>query len=260
MKKIIDFTVLENKRLRSDFVILRLQSAEELPPMFPGQFAEVRVDGSASTYLRRPLSINRVDVVRREVQFLIQEIGDGTKRLCTLQQGDVVNVILPLGNRFSLPASKEESVLLIGGGCGAAPLLFFGEELKAKAYSPSFLIGARDEAHLLFCEEYEALGELYITTNDGSRGEKGFVIDHPILSDGEVKFDRIYSCGPEPMMKAVGSMALSKGIFCELSLENTMACGIGACLCCVVDTKERGHQCVCTEGPVFNAMDLKWFS
>ena len=96
-----------------------------------------------------------------------------------------------------------------------------------------------------------------VTTDDGSLGEKGFVTKHSILDDPEIKFDKIYTCGPEIMMKAVAKMARSKGIDCEVSLENTMACGIGACLCCVTETID-GNKCVCTEGPVFNINDLKW--
>ncbi len=256
MKKIIDFTLKENKRLTDDFVILRLAASEELPEIQPGQFAEVRVDHSPGTYLRRPFSINRVSREEREIQLLIQEVGEGTHQLASLQAGATVNIMLPLGNRFSLPERKDERILLIGGGCGAAPLLFFGEELKALGYKPEFLIGARDKEHLLFCDEYEALGTLYITTNDGSKGEKGFVVHHPILANDTPNFDRIYSCGPEAMMRSVGKVARKHNIFCEVSLENTMACGIGACLCCVVKTRQEGHQCVCTKGPVFNINDL----
>ncbi len=104
-------------------------------------------------------------------------------------------------------------------------------------------------------EEFEKYGRVFITTEDGSEGEKGFVTDHSIFKERE--FDRIYSCGPTPMMKAVGNYAIKNNTFCEVSLENTMGCGIGACLCCVTDTTE-GRVCVCTEGTVFNIAKLKW--
>ena len=107
---------------------------------------------------------------------------------------------------------------------------------------------------IILKEEYEKYATVYYTTEDGSYGEKGYPTQHSILTE---QFDHIFCCGPEPMMKAVARYAYSKHIDCEVSLENTMACGIGACLCCVNDTKE-GHKCVCTDGPVFNINDLKW--
>ncbi|MGM0667230.1 MAG: dihydroorotate dehydrogenase electron transfer subunit, partial [Bacteroidota bacterium] len=104
-------------------------------------------------------------------------------------------------------------------------------------------------------ERFAALGEVLITTDDGSYGYRGLVTEHPELSEGN--YDRIYTCGPEPMMKAVAAIARSRDRFCEVSLENTMACGYGVCLCCVVNTS-RGNVCTCTEGPVFNINELKW--
>lgn len=116
------------------------------------------------------------------------------------------------------------------------------------------LIGTRTVKDIILKEEYEKYAAVYYTTEDGSYGEKGYPTQHTILTE---QFDHIFCCGPEPMMKAVARYAYSKHIDCEVSLENTMACGIGACLCCVNDTKE-GHKCVCTDGPVFNINDLKW--
>jgi dihydroorotate dehydrogenase electron transfer subunit len=136
-------------------------------------------------------------------------------------------------------------------------LLFFGDELKRAGFKPVFLLGARSKEDLVQLPDFRQRGTVHITTEDGSMGEKGYVTDHSILRDE--MFDRIYTCGPKPMMVAVAKYAASKGIFCEVSLENTMACGIGACLCCVEKTTE-GHKCVCTEGPVFNINQLTWLS
>ena len=162
---------------------------------------------------------------------------------------------MPLGNGFSMPENPQTKVLLIGGGVGTAPLLYLGEALLKKGCKPTFLLGARSKNDLLQLELFEALGNVYTTTEDGSYGEKGYVTMHSVLKEN--KFDLICTCGPKPMMMAVARYAAANGIECEVSLENTMACGVGACLCCVENTRE-GHVCVCKEGPVFNIKKLLW--
>lgn len=256
MKKyILDLQVTENIRLHANYVLLKLTHSAPLPEMLPGQFAEIRVDNSPSTFLRRPISINYVDREKNEVWFLVQLVGDGTRKLATLEKGDLLNVVLPLGNGFSMPQTPEEKVLLVGGGVGTAPMLYLGESLLKRGCKPSFLLGARSKNDLLQLEQFASLGEVYITTEDGSMGEKGYVTMHSVLK--EHKFDMIYTCGPKPMMVAVAKYAKESDTECEVSLENTMACGVGACLCCVEKTDE-GHVCVCKEGPVFNIKKLLW--
>ena len=154
-----------------------------------------------------------------------------------------------------MPASADTKVLLVGGGVGTAPMLYLGEALLKQGCKPTFLLGARSKNDLLQLEQFEALGDVYTTTEDGSMGEKGYVTMHSVLK--AQKFDMIYTCGPKPMMMAVAKYAKAEGIECEVSLENTMACGVGACLCCVEKTDE-GHVCVCKEGPVFNIKKLLW--
>jgi dihydroorotate dehydrogenase electron transfer subunit len=222
--------------------------------MEPGQFAQIRIDGSPTTYLRRPISINFVDVERNEIWILVQMVGDGTRTLAKAQVGSKINMILPLGNSFGMPAQNER-VLLIGGGVGIAPMLMLGKKLQENNIPVTFLLGARSTADLLELDHFAKYGKVYTTTEDGSQGEKGYVTQHSLL-DTDV-FDRIYTCGPKPMMLAVAKYAKEHEIECEVSLENTMACGIGACLCCVEDTRE-GHVCVCKDGPVFNTNVLKW--
>ncbi len=257
MKKyVLDLRVTENQALHAHYVLLKATTPDgaPLPEMLPGQFAELRVDGSATTFLRRPISINYVDTGKNEVWFLIQLVGDGTRMLATLEPGDTLNAVLPLGNGFSAPKSGEK-VLLVGGGVGTAPMLYLGDWLKAKDVQPHFLLGARSAQDILQKEHFETLGPVDITTEDGSCGEKGYVTQHSLLQ--REHFDRIYTCGPKPMMVAVARYAREQGIVCEVSLENTMACGVGACLCCVENTVE-GHVCVCKEGPVFNIEKLLW--
>lgn len=261
MKKyILDMKVTENNRLHTNYCLLKLTSEETLPDMLPGQFVEVRIENSPTTFLRRPISINYVDKTTNELWLLIQLVGDGTRKMAEYQPGDIVNILLPLGNGFSFPqtTNTQQKLLLIGGGVGTAPLLYLGEQLKIAGFEPVFLLGARSKEDVLQLEEFKAIGTVYVTTEDGSMGEKGYVTNHSILA--EIHFDRIYTCGPKPMMVAVAKYADKASISCEVSLENTMACGLGACLCCVEKTKEGHHVCVCTEGPVFNINQLTWLN
>jgi len=255
MKKyILDLKVKEVERIHQRYVLIKLTHETTLPDMLPGQFVEVRVDGSPSTFLRRPISINFVDRENNELWLLVATVGEGTKQLAKLKFGDVLNCVLPLGNGFT-PAKTGEKVLLVGGGVGVAPLLYMGAEMKRQGIEPTFLLGARTANDLLMLPIFNMYGRAYVTTEDGSMGEKGFVTNHSILA--EEHFDRISTCGPTPMMKAVARYARQNNVDCEVSLENLMACGLGACLCCVEKTTE-GNLCVCKDGPVFNIKKLLW--
>jgi dihydroorotate dehydrogenase electron transfer subunit len=255
-KHILDLTVVENLSLHKNYVLIKATHESTLPAMLPGQFAELRIDGSATTFLRRPISINYVDTEKNQVWFLVQLVGDGTRQLAKLKSGDLLNAVLPLGNGFTLPAAGASTrTLLIGGGVGTAPMLYLGSQLKKQGVQPTFLLGARSAQDLLQLEQFQAIGEVYITTEDGSMGEQGYVTQHSVLK--QQQFDQIYTCGPKPMMMAVAKFAKANGVACEVSLENKMACGVGACLCCVENT-QVGHVCVCKEGPVFNINQLLW--
>lgn len=253
-KRIDDLTVIGKQFLTNDIFLLELVSAGKLPLILPGQFAQVRVDGSPDTFLRRPFSIHDADFSSNKIKLLIQIAGKGTAVLSKLNEGDNLNLIYPLGNSFNIP-EENEKILLIGGGCGIAPLLFLGKHLNSAGYIPDVLLGFRDSNRIIEYHEYKKIGRVFLTTEDGSAGEGGFVTQHSIL--GNKLYDRIYCCGPDPMLRAVALYARNKGIKCEVSLENLMACGIGACLCCVVETV-RGNLCTCVDGPVFNINDLKW--
>ncbi|GAK35330.1 MAG: dihydroorotate dehydrogenase electron transfer subunit [Bacteroides graminisolvens] len=256
MKKyILDLVVSENIQLNDNYVLLKMTAPTELPDMLPGQFAELEVEGSSKTFLRRPISINFIDKDNNEVWFLIQLVGDGTRHLAAVKRGQTINVILPLGNSFTMPENASERLLLVGGGVGTAPMLFLGEQLSKKGFTPNFLLGARSQNDLLQLDEFTQYGNVFTTTEDGSMGEKGYVTQHSLLSTQP--FNKIYTCGPKPMMMAVAKYAKTNNIECEVSLENTMACGFGVCLCCVENTTE-GHICVCKEGPVFNIKKLLW--
>ena len=255
MKKyVIDLQVRSVEQLSPKHVLLKLTDDHPLPEMLPGQFVEVRVDHSPTTFLRRPISINFVDKANNELWLLVAMIGDGTRQLGCLHAGDVLNCVLPLGNTFTMPSARQERVLLVGGGVGMAPMLFMGGEMHRIGCEPTFLLGGRTHTDLLELDIFNRYGRVCVTTEDGSMGEKGFVTNHSVLNE---HFDRICTCGPKPMMMAVARYAKQNNIDCEVSLENMMACGLGACLCCVEKTTE-GNLCVCKEGPVFNVNRLLW--
>jgi dihydroorotate dehydrogenase electron transfer subunit len=218
---------------------------------------EVRVDDSPTTFLRRPISINFVDREKNELWLLVATVGDGTRRLAQLQSGDTLNCVLPLGNGFTMAShlSPLTSHLLVGGGVGVAPLLYLGARLKEQGVEPTFLLGARTAKDLLMLDEFRRYGRVFVTTEDGSEGEKGFVTQHSLLQ--KEQFTLIQTCGPTPMMKAVARFATQADVACEVSLENLMACGLGACLCCVEKTV-NGNLCVCKDGPVFDTKRLLW--
>ena len=256
MRKICeDFLVQATEQLSDRHWLMRLRSSSALPEMHPGQFVQVHIEDSPTTYLRRPISVNMVDYERNEILLLVAAIGEGTRHLVRKKPDEKVNCLLPLGNSFTMPCSINERVLLVGGGVGIAPMLFLGKRLVEMGVRPSILLGARTAAELLEKDMFNELGDLYLTTEDGSEGEKGYVTNHSILK--EKQFDRIATCGPKPMMMSVARYAKQNDIACEVSLENDMACGLGACLCCVEDTTD-GHICVCTEGPVLNIKKLLW--
>lgn len=258
-KTITDFTIKSAQRLSEAYTLLKLTPSDgtEVTPAMPGQFVQVAVPDAPNTFLRRPISVNFIDRSDNTLWLLVRNAGEGTSRLCGMKAGEHLNIILPLGNGFSIPtdADKPKRLLLVGGGVGVAPLLYLGQKLAASGHSPEFLLGARSSADLLELDEFKRIGTVHVATDDGSAGVHGLVTQHPAINSRDI--DCIYCCGPAPMMKAVAAIARQNNVNCEVSLENMMACGLGACLCCVENTV-KGNVCVCTEGPVFNITQLTW--
>lgn len=255
-KEIKDFRLVEIKLLQRNYGLLKLTPADgsKICEVLPGQFVQVRVDTSKATFLRRPISVNFVDYDRNELWLLVRRAGAGTASLLESREGDIINIMLPLGNSFGMPTDESEKVLLVGGGVGVAPMLYFGAFLKERGFNPKFLLGAKTADDLLMHDEFNKIGEFFVSTDDGSLGDKGVITFNHALA---FAWDRIYCCGPAPMMKAIAAKAKETDTACEVSLENMMACGLGACLCCVEKTV-KGNVCVCTEGPVFNIKELTW--
>lgn len=257
MTKIVqDHEIVKIDYLVEDNYIIQLKSPIDIPNIKAGNFAEIQIPNAPDVFLRRPFSILDVDYKKRLISFYIKAIGKGTKRLGELKTGEIVNVIYPLGNSYAIP-EKAKSVLIVGGGSGIAPFILLGKQLQEQNIEVTFLIGGRSKKDILLTQEFSKYGKVVATTEDGSYGEKGLVTQHSIFNKEDFPFDKVFTCGPDPMMKAVGKIATKKGIECEVSMENTMACGFGVCLCCVTST-HKGNKRVCIEGPVFNVKELAW--
>ncbi len=257
MAKIVqDHEIVNIEYLVEDNFILQLKSPIEISNIKAGNFAEIQVPDAPEVFLRRPFSILDVDYKNRLISFYIKAIGKGTSKLGSLRQGDILSVIYPLGNFYSIP-EKAKKVLIVGGGSGIAPFILLGKQLQKQNVEVTFLIGGRSEKDILLTNEFSKYGEVVATTEDGSFGEKGLVTQHSVFKKEKFNFDKVFTCGPDPMMKAVGNIATERGVECEVSLENMMACGFGVCLCCVTATHE-GNKRVCLEGPVFNVKELAW--
>lgn len=255
-KFITDFVVVNNISLNSTNYLIVLKASNSLPRIFPGQFVNVEIKNSPDIFLRRPFSIFEVDYEENSLSMIVKILGKGSKKLTEIRRGASLSLIYPLGKYFTYP-EKNDKILLIGGGSGVAPMLFLAKECKINSENVDILIGARSIEDHINVEKYQQYGKVHYSTEDGSLGEKGFVTDNSIFKNNLRSFNKIYACGPDGMMKAVASKAKKVGVYCEVSLENLMACGFGVCLCCIEPTN-RGNLCVCTEGPVFNVNELKW--
>lgn len=256
-KHLTDFTIIESISLSPKYQLITLKAPDHcnLEEILPGQFVQVKIDNSPNAaFLRRPISIHDVDPAQHSIKLLVCRVGSATNALCDSPVSSSINIMWPLGNGFSIPTQSGQSLLLVGGGVGVAPLLYLGKQLNAMGFNPEFLLAARSADDLLRIDEFSKYGKVYISTDDGSAGEKGLVTQNTTLASPR---DHIYCCGPMPMMKAIARICYDHNIDCEVSLENVMACGIGACLCCVEKTV-KGNKCVCTDGPIFNINQLTW--
>lgn len=220
----------------------------------PGQFISLYSrDGSA--LLPRPISICEIDVEQGAIRLVFRIVGKGTKEFSGHKAGDSIEVMGPLGNGFTIEGTKA---ILIGGGIGIPPMLQLAKTLKQQNIEPQIVLGYRDE--LFLNEEFEQYGKVYISTEDGSVGTKGNVID-AIQAEG-IQGDILFACGPTPMLRGIQTYALETHIKAQLSMEEKMACGIGACLACVCKSKEKdshshvNNKRICKDGPVFYAEEV----
>jgi len=250
-------TVEKSEKLANDIYLLSLRSEKISAGAHPGQFVNIRCSEGLDAYLRRPISICRRNPSGKTFDIVYMTRGRGTSMLCQYKAGDSINVMGPLGKGFTLP-QKGEKIAVVGGGIGIFPLLFLLKE--SGAVNKTAFLGFRTKEAIVLRDAFqEAADELVISTDDGSFGING-LITRPFLSWLESsKPDRVYTCGPLPMMKTIAEACIAEGIFCEVSMEQRMGCGIGACLVCACKVKngdEFDYAHVCKDGPVFRAEQL----
>ncbi len=225
----------------------------------PGQFISVYTN-DGSKLLPRPISICEIDKEEGKLRIVYRVTGrnTGTEQFSRLDEGDTVPVVGPLGNGFPVKEARGKKVFLMGGGIGVPPILELAKQMDCE--KKQIVVGYRD-MHTFLREEFEENGEVYISTEDGSAGVKGNVLDTVRMH--ELEADIIYACGPTPMLRAIKAYAEEKNIVCYVSLEERMACGIGACLGCVCKTKKKDHHSnvhnsrICKDGPVFLATEVE---
>ena len=225
----------------------------------PGQFISVYTN-DGSKLLPRPISICEIDKENGCLRMVYRVTGEdtGTEQFSKLVAGDTIPVIGPLGNGFPLEKAEGKKAFLMGGGIGVPPILELAKQLNCE--KKQIVVGYRN-AETFLKEQFEANGELYISTEDGSVGTKGNVMH--AIAENALEADIIYACGPTPMLRAIKNYAEENGIECYISLEERMACGIGACLACVCKSKEKDHHSnvhnkrICKDGPVFLSTEVE---
>ncbi|ABI68589.1 dihydroorotate dehydrogenase electron transfer subunit [Syntrophomonas wolfei] len=252
--------IISNSKQYHNLYIMEIEAPQTVKECKPGQFLHIRSNPGLDPLLRRPLSLYDVDKEAAKISLLYKVVGKGTALLADMLPGENLDIMGPLGRGFSLPESAKKC-LLVGGGVGMAPLLYLARELRRGGSELLVLYGVGNEKELLALERLEAIGsQVQIATIDGSRGLKGPLIPplfSEILSAEHIEF--IYSCGPESMMKLWQEWARINHISGEVSLEEYMACGVGACLGCARKAKPDNefYVKICQDGPVFRLDELE---
>jgi dihydroorotate dehydrogenase electron transfer subunit len=253
--------VLSNERVTEGVGLIALTAPRIASCVRPGQFLHLRIAEGADFILRRPFSVHRArqgkDAAPGTIEILYQVLGAGTRELSEKRHGDVMDAIGPLGHGWDVPVDAPH-VLLVAGGLGAAPLGMLAEALAARGVAVSVALGAPTAERLVARELFERVARrVEVATDDGSAGTRGFVTGISKRLIAEDRPSLVCACGPEVMSRTVAAQAAEAGTACQVSLERLMACGIGACLSCVVTTRS-GRARACVDGPVFDAADVIW--
>ncbi len=238
------FKVISNKRIAKNVYEMKL-SGDTSPIINPGQFVNIKIQ---SEFLRRPISI--CDFDDTTLTLIYKVVGKGTSIMSAMQENTWLDILIALGNGFNTNESGEKPVL-IGGGVGVPPMFKLAKELISEGKDVSVILGFNKEEEIFYKEEFEKIGaKTYVTTVDGSVGTKGFVTD--VLKD--LDYSYVYTCGPEPMLKAVYNTSTTSGQF---SFEERMGCGFGVCMGCSCKTK-YGNKRICMDGPVLRKEEIIW--
>ncbi len=252
--------IVEHKQVGPRHFMLALASQYIAGHAQPGQFVNVRCNETFNPLLRRPISLHRIDAGKGMIELLYEVVGRGTELLSKNQIGQELDLLGPLGHGFIIDPAKKVH-LMVGGGMGIAPLRALGESLKGARY---VFLGAKNKESLVCGDKCgEIADQVIMSTDDGSAGKQGLVTDLLVdflasqLTTYDLPLTTIYACGPRPMLKAVAEIAAQKNIACQVSMEERMACAIGACKGCATRTR-TGYKMVCSDGPVFDAQELVW--
>ena len=246
---------VSQQALTDDIFSMWIQADEIAGAAVPGQFISVYTK-DAGKLLPRPISLCQVDKEKGQLRIVYRVVGAGTSQFSGYQAGDDIEIMGPLGNGFPLERAAGKKVFLIGGGIGIPPMLELARQLDCEKQA---VLGYRDV--LFLNDEFEKFSDVYVATEDGSAGTKGNVLD--AIRENGLKADVIFACGPTPMLRALKAYAEEHEIECWLSLEEKMACGIGACLACVCQSKEVDEHShvhnkrICKDGPVFLAQEVE---
>ena len=259
MKKKEICTVIRQKEIGDGIFSMWIQTENIGKEAKPGQFVSL-YSKDGSKLLPRPISLCEIDRENSRLRLVYRVTGakTGTEEFSRLKAGDTIPVIGPLGNGFPVEKAEGKRAFLMGGGIGVPPILELAKQMQCE--KKQIVVGYRN-APTFLKEEFEAAGELYISTEDGSVGTKGNVMD--AIREQKLEADIIYACGPTPMLRAIKQYAEENGIECYISLEERMACGIGACLACVCKSKEKdahsnvNNKRICKDGPVFLSTEVE---
>ena len=250
--------VVISQEMLADGIFSMWLRTEAAQMAVPGQFISMYTN-DGTKLLPRPISICEIDKEKGALRVVYRVTGEqtGTKQFSEMKAGDTIPVIGPLGNGFPLEKAEGKKAFLMGGGIGVPPILELAKQLNCEK---QIVMGYRD-ANTFLKDQFEANGTVYVSTEDGSVGTKGNVMD--AIRENGLSADIIYACGPTPMLRAIKNYAESNGIECYISLEEKMACGIGACLACVCKSKEKDHHTnvhnkrICKDGPVFLSTEVE---
>ncbi|MGB2769999.1 MAG: dihydroorotate dehydrogenase electron transfer subunit [Candidatus Zixiibacteriota bacterium] len=255
-------SVLSNEKLLDNIFKLTLFSSHICEKAKPGNFVHLRVDSGGSPLLRRPFSIHHVDRGKNRFEILVKVVGEGTAILSQKSPGDVLDLLGPIGNSFSLPPKGRE-VMLVAGGMGIAPLWFLFARLAGRVSREDLTVflGAKSKSELLYADRLNrSRAKLITATDDGSAGKRGLITEVFLKEIKRRGRDpdklAVYSCGPHQMLKRMSQIAKSLDLSCQVSLETHMACGVGACWGCVVKENTETYKRVCVDGPVFDAREV----
>lgn len=248
----IKANIIRQDNIATDIFSMVLDAKEIAENAKPGQFIDL-YSKDGSKLLPRPISICEIDKTNGTLRIVYRIAGQGTKEFSELKAGDDIEILGPLGNGFTL---RDRKAILIGGGIGIPPMLQLAKDLNCEK---SIVLGFRDEEFL--SDEFKPYGEVYMSSDSGKIGVKGTVMD--AIKEYAITGDVIYACGPTPMLRAIREYAISNGIEAQISLEEKMACGIGACLACVCKSKDIddhskvNNKRICKDGPVFFAEEVE---